>query len=281
MSITNFIPTIWSETLYKELSKTFIAVNHCNRDYEGDIKGKGAIVKICGIGDITVRDYTKNVDMNVPETLSDTVSNLTVDKAKYFSFQIDDIDKTQASPKLMEAAMQKAAEALANDADKHVLSLTAQACRKFINTHDSDESVFETILKAREVLYKNNVVDGTELFLEVTPKVATKILREKIAVPSSETNVDNGYLGQLFGCKIYVTNNLNQTPNTGTNNTTTYHNCILRTKRAICFVDQLSEIEAFRPERRFADAIKGLHLYGAKVVYPNEMVAVTFEIAND
>ena len=60
MAITNFIPTIWSETLYSELNKNFIAVNHCNRDFEGDIKTKGNTVKICGVGDISVFDYTRS-----------------------------------------------------------------------------------------------------------------------------------------------------------------------------------------------------------------------------
>ena len=59
----------------------------------------------------------------------------------------------------------------------------------------------------------------------------------------------------------------------------TYHKCIARTKRAIAFAEQLSEINAYRPEKRFADAVKGLHLYGAKVVYPKEMVLLNLGIA--
>jgi hypothetical protein len=48
----------------------------------------------------------------------------------------------------------------------------------------------------------------------------------------------------------------------------------MRTTRAIAFAEQLSEIDAYRPEKRFADAVKGLHLYGAKLVYPSEMVLI-------
>ncbi len=283
MAITNFIPTIWSETLYKQLSKTFIAVDHCNREFEGDIKGKGSTVKICGVGNVSLKDYSKNTNMNDPEILSDTVTTLTINKAKCFNFQIDDVDRVQSSPKLMEAALQKAAEAIANDADAYVLSLTHLAGKQIVNTYNSGESFYDTILKAREILYKNNVNDGTELFLEVTPEVAARILKEKIALPSTNENVaEHGYLGSIFGCKIYVTNNLIRTINSSnTSASTVFHNCILRTRRAICFVDQLSEIEAYRPEKRFADAIKGLHLYGANVVYPNEMVAVVFECEED
>ena len=111
MSITHFVPTIWSETLYQELQKNFVAVNHCNRDFEGDIKSKGSTVNICGVGAININDYTKNVDMNNPQELDDSVTKLIIDQAKFFNFQIDDVDKAQSSPKLMEAAMAKAAEA--------------------------------------------------------------------------------------------------------------------------------------------------------------------------
>lgn len=272
MAISNFIPTIWSETLYSELNKNFVAVNHCNRDFEGDIKSKGSVVNICGVGDITVKDYSANTDMSNPQELNDSVTKLEINRAKFFNFQIDDVNKAQSSPKLMEAAMQKAAEAIANEADKHVFSLYANAGKTFVHkTYTGNTSLYETVLEAREYLYENNVGDNIELFLEVSPKVASKILREKIAIPATGENAfENGYLGSIFGCKIFVCNNIAITENDSEYN----HNCIIRTKRAIAFADQLSEVEAYRPEKRFADAVKGLHLYGAKVVYPKEMACI-------
>ena len=62
MAITNFISTVWGETLAGALDKRYIAVANCNRGYEGEIREKGAVVKICGVGDVTVGDYTKNTD---------------------------------------------------------------------------------------------------------------------------------------------------------------------------------------------------------------------------
>ena len=98
MAITNFIPTIWSETLYSELNKHFVAVNHCNRDFEGDIKSKGSVVNICGVGDITIKDYTANTDMSTPQELEDSVTKLEIKRlqrllqtkltATYFHFTI-------------------------------------------------------------------------------------------------------------------------------------------------------------------------------------------------
>ena len=72
MAITNFIPTLWSETLYKELEKDYVGVKLCSREFEGEIRGEGDRVKICGVGPVTVFDYTKNQDMPAAEVLSDT-----------------------------------------------------------------------------------------------------------------------------------------------------------------------------------------------------------------
>lgn len=269
MAISNFIPTIWSETLFNELSKTFIAVDHCNRDFEGEIKGKGSTVNICGVGPVNVRDYTKNTDLSTPEEIDDSLTTLTIEKARFFNFLIDDVNKAQCSPKLMEGAMVRAAEAMANDADRYVFSLYDQADKTV--TCGVDGSLYDAIISAREALYENNVGDNTEVFLEVHPKVASRILREKLAMPgANEDSLATGYLGSIFGCKIYVSNNIYSTEGS---DDTAYH-CFLRTKRAITFADQISEVEAYRPEKRFADGVKGLHLYGAKVIYPKEMVCL-------
>ena len=104
MAISNFIPTVWSENLYRALDKQYIGVANCNREYEGEIKNCGSVVKICGVGAVTVSDYTKNTDMSNPQALSDTVKELSINQAKYFNFQIDDIDRAQCTPKLMDAA---------------------------------------------------------------------------------------------------------------------------------------------------------------------------------
>ena len=79
MAITNFIPTVWSENLYTQLDKQYIAVSNSNREFEGDIKEKGSVVKICGVGEVAVSDYTKNTDMSTPQSLSDTVKELMID----------------------------------------------------------------------------------------------------------------------------------------------------------------------------------------------------------
>lgn len=276
MAITNFIPTVWSETLYRELDKQYVAVANCNRDFEGDIKASGSVVKICGVGEINVNEYTKNTDMSTPQALSDTVKELTVNRARYFNFQIDDIDRAQCSPKLLEQAMSIAATSLSNEADSYIYSLYDNAGSTVTLNGATHETILDSIIEARQKLYENNVSDTSGVVIEVSPAVASLILKAKLLTSSDNTGVlEAGCLGSIGGCKVYVSNNINLVES----GDYMYHKCLIRTKRAIAFAEQLSEIEAFRPEKRFADAIKGLHLYGAKVVYPKEMVLLNVGIS--
>ena len=275
MAITNFIPTVWSENLYQELDKKYIAVANCNRDFEGEIKEKGNTVRICGIGDVAVSEYTKNANMSAPLSLSDTARDLKIDQAKYFNFQIDDIDRAQSSPKLMEVAMKNAASALANDADRYVFSLCGQAGSTITCDNTNVENIVNLIIDARTKLFTNNVADPGDIVVEVTPEIAGMILKAKVNLSTNNTDVmEAGCIGAIGGCKIFVSNNVQIIEG----DTGHKHKCLARTKRAIAFAEQLSEIDAYRPELRFADAVKGLHLYGAKVVYPNEMVLLDLNV---
>ena len=277
MAIRNFISTVWSENLYQALDKQYIAVSNCNREYEGEIREKGSTVRVCGLGDVTVSDYIKNIDMSTPETLSDNVRELLIDQAKYFNFQIDDIDRAQSSPRLMEAAMKNAASALADDADRYIYSLCDNAGTTISESAVSAENIIGLLIDARTKLFSNNVSDPHDIVFEVTPEIAGMILKAKVNLNADGGAVlENGCIGSIGGCKIFVSNNvLREETETGYD-----HKCIARTKRAIAFAEQLSEIDAYRPELRFADAVKGLHLYGAKVVYPSEMVLLNLSIAN-
>ena len=274
MALTNFIPTIWSETLACELDKKYIAVKNCNRDFEGDIKTKGNTVKICGVGDISVFDYTRNTDMSAPETLSDTERTLVIDRAKAFNFQIDDVDRAQAIPKLMQAAMKKAASALAGEADSYIFGLASSCAEE--NAIDFEaptaDNIIDSILSVRTKLYTKNVYDADDIVFEVSPEIAELILKAKINVATNNREaLENGCIGSICGTKIYVSNNILKDGST--------HKCVARSKRSVAFAEQLSEIEAYRPEKRFADAVKGLHLYGAKIVFPEEYFVMNFKVA--
>ena len=271
MAITSFIPTVWSESLYTQLEKKYIAAKHCNREYEGEIRGRGSAVKICGVGKIDVFDYTKNTDMENPQTLSDHMRELVINQAKGFNFQIDDIDRAQAMPNLMEAAMKVAADALANEADSYIYSLYTSAGSTITDASITPEKLLDYFIAARTMLHATGVSDASDIVFEVSPEMAGMLLKAKLtAVSDNAELLETGCLGSIAGCRIYVSRNINK----DTAGDVTMHKCFARTKRAIAYAEQLSEINAYRPEKRFADAVKGLHLYGAKVVYPSELVLI-------
>ena len=124
MSVDRFIPSLWAATLLENLNDAHVAVNLCNRNYEGDISQMGDTVRITSIGRVTISNYTKNSTSITPETLDDSQQVLTVDQAKYFAFEVDDIDARQVRDDgaLMDVAMRDAAWGLGDAADTSVLS---------------------------------------------------------------------------------------------------------------------------------------------------------------
>lgn len=278
MAIKNFIPSVWSESLYKSLARQHIAAAHCNRTYEGDIRQKGNSVKICGVSNITVSDYEKNTNMNDPQTLGDLARELVINQAKYFNFQIDDIDHTQANPGLMELAIKKAAHALANEADKYIFSLYNDAGISHHLVTKSGTEIIQSILKMKTMMMEYDVMEPSDLVIEVSPAIAKLLLETKSEmVTDNSEQIERGCIGSIYGSKVYISNNIAQ-EKTDVGNMA-YH-CLIRSKRAIAYAEQLSEIEAYRPELRFADAVKGLLLYGAKVVYPAEIVDLKIELGS-
>ncbi len=271
MALKNFISTVWSETMSAQMDKKYIAVANCNRDFEGDIKNRGDRVKICGVGAINVFDYTKNTDLtSSAQELSDTIKTLVIDQAKAFNFQIDDIERAQTNPKVMDAAVKNAAAALANTADRYVFGLCEKAGSSIAATATID-NVISLIIDARTTLLKNNVYDPGDIVVEVSPDISNLILKSKINSSNEDTALETGCIGTIAGCKVFVSNNILVE--------NSVHKCIVRSKRAIAFAEQLSEMDAYRPEKRFADAVKGLHLYGAEVIYPSEMVRLELTVA--
>ena len=193
-----------------------------------------------------------------------------IDQAKAFNFQIDDIDRAQSEPRLMDAAVKNAAAALASTADKYVFSLCEKAGSN-IEASATIDNVLNLIIDARTKLLESNVCDPGDIVVEVSPAVGSLILKNKINVANTDTVLESGCIGYVAGCKVYVSNNVVVEGNV--------HKCMARSKRAIAFAEQLSEIDAYRPEKRFADAVKGLHLYGAEVIYPSEMVRLDLTVA--
>ena len=275
MAISNFISTVWSETLYRELSKNYVGVKLSTREFEGDIRGEGDRVKIVGIGNVNVFDYSKNTNMPAAQVLSDNERTLIIDRAKGFNFFIDDVDLAQSKKGLMQLAMKQASDALSDAADSYVYSLTDNAVETVTNSAATSVSILSTISDARRILMEHNVSNSSEISLEVSPAVEQKLVLAKVLRGTDNSAaLGKGYIGSFMGFDVYVTNNIQPDENG-------VYRCVARTRRAIAFAEQLSKVKAYEPELRHGDAVKGLHLYGAKIVYPKEMVFINVKPAEE
>ncbi len=266
MAISNFIPTLWSETLYNELEKDYVGVKLCSREFEGEIRGEGDRVKIVGVGPVTVFNYTKNTDMPAAQVLSDTQRTLIIDQAKGFNFFIDSVDLAQSKKGLMQQAMKEASDALSDVADSYVYSLTDASVTTLTNASTTSISIINTLADARRILMENNVPNSARISLEVPPAIEQKLVLAKVLRDTDNSAaLGRGYIGSFMGFDVYVTNNIKADANG-------VFRCFARTGRAVAFAEQLSSVKAYEPELRHGDAVKGLHLYGAKIIYPKEIV---------
>ncbi len=279
MALESFIPEIWSARLMANLQKFLVYGQDgvVNRDYEGEIRQMGDTVRINSIGPITVGTYTKNTDIEPPETLTDAQTVLTIDQSKYFNFQVDDVDRAQQNPKVMDAAMTEAAYGLRDVADQYIASFyTGVAAGNTIG--DDTTPIVPTKTDAYEHLVDLGVIltdakvplDGR--WVIVPPWFYGLLLKDDRFIDASKAGTTeglrNGQVGRAAGFDVLQSHNV---PNTAG----TKYKIIAGHPMAISYAEQINKVEAYRPEKRFADAVKGLHLYGAKLVRPEAIAVLT------
>ena len=274
MAVTTFIPELWSARLLYALEKSHVATNLVNRNYQGMITNVGDTVHINSIGAITVKDYTKNTDMDAPEALTTTDQSLVINQAKSFNFQVDDVDNVQAAGDLVDTAMGRAAYALADVSDAFLLKTIAggAATGNIVGAASApialtSSNVYENIVKLRTKLDKANV-PNTGRTLVVPPEVYALLLLDdrfaKSDAAAGQNALLNGEVGRVAGFTVFMSNNVNTGTDTDTGKTP-YFEVTAQVETATTYAEQIIKTEAYRMEKRFADGVKGLHVYGAKV----------------
>lgn len=272
MAITNFIPTIWSARLNESLKKALVFGNIVNTDYEGEITGQGSSVKINTIGAVTIGTYDKSTGAGDPEELNSAQTTLTVDQAKFFNFKVEDIDKAQANVNLLEGGMKEAAYGLADVMDQYIAGLYTEV--KAGNTIGDDTTpivptatdAYDYLVDLGVILSENNVPKSDRFV--VVPEFFYGLLQKDARFTKDPSVLATGYIGDVAGMKVYTSNNVANTAGAK-------YKVVAGHKSAISFAQQIDSVEAYRPEKSFSDAIKGLQLYGAKVVKPEALAVMT------
>jgi len=286
MSLDNFIPQIWSAKLLESLKKAHVytQASVVNTDYQGEISGKGSVVKINSIGDVTIRDYVKGTPIEDPEELSDAQTSLTIDQAKYFNFSVDDVDVAQQQPKVMTAAMGQASYDLSDVADTYTAGIM-YAGVPADNQFGSDADAIVLDNAALSDTYDYLVDMSTKLsdagcpkagrWVIVPPWFTGQLVKDErfsnIAASSSPEALRNGIVSRVAGFDVLESLNVPTVTTGGKANS----KIIAGHGIATSFAEQINKVEAYRPEKAFSDAVKGLHLYGAKVVRPSCLALLT------
>lgn len=264
----NFIPQVWSARLIANLDKNFVYPLCVNRDYEGEIRGLGDTVNINQIGNVTVKDY--NGSITKAEDLTSTQKKLVIDKAKYFNFKVDDIDRLQANVDLIDKAMGRASVAIADVIDTDIASLTTEAGTKLgVSTSaplmiDTPEKAYDLLVDVKVALNKANAPKEGR-FVVVSPEFLG-MLEKDARFTRHEGVLANGVVGVVAGMEVRESNNVPY--NEGQKEFT----ILAGSESAIAYAGQITQIEPYRPQDSFSDAVKGLYCYGVKVLEPKALV---------
>lgn len=273
MSFKNFIPTIWAEAIERELERACVFAENCNRQYEGSVKDMGDSVRILGVGKPTVIT-TSDTDVTLadPEKVEDTSVTLKIDHMSYFNYAVGDIDKAEAVNGIMEALNKESSEVVAAEMDSFIANLAKdkQAVKDAAVAYEvTTANVLKKIDAAIQKLYENNVSPATKLTITVSPRFYFLLKQAYVDLDTDNSKMlENGKVGRYGNVEVKLSNQV-ATANSGATDLIQ-----LKTDRAIAFVNPLTHTEAYRPEKKFADAVKGFVLYGGKIVRPKEMIVM-------
>ena len=283
MSIASFIPEVWSARLLEHLRKNLVVANLFNRNWEGEIAQMGDTVHINQLAEIAIKSYTANVDIADPDQLATTDQTLIIDQGDYFNFYLNDVDRAQARADLMDRAMQSASYGLADNLDKYLAGLLATGTLTTDLGDDSDplfvtaENAYELLIRMKVALDKANVPTQGRYALMPPEYEGYMLLDNRFASaggPNAEGRLINGLVARAAGFDIYISNNCKNTEGS-------LNKVVASTIDQATYANQIVKTEAYRREKGFDDGVKGLHVYGAKVLRPEAIAVATVNFGSN
>lgn len=289
-----FVPEIWISEIFmaKEAELVVGSSLVVNRDYEGAIQQAGDTVRIPTVLDPTISDYdhATGIPGDPAENTGDSLV-FEIEVAKMFQFRVEDITRVQSQigNQYMPHGVQRAGRKLAEAADTWVADKIAAA----VTSSDTDryyevdlsasgtpDKLYKQIVGMKVGLDKTNT-PATGRFLIVSPDVYGLLLQDSRFIDASQyggsTPIRNGEVGRILGFTVVMCNFMPDAAEENVDGTGKVH-IIAGHNIATTFADQIVEVEYYRPEKYFADAVRGLHVYGAKVMRP-EHLALGVDIA--
>lgn len=266
-TVTQFQQVIWSKSILRSLDTITSLRNHCDFKYEKDSENAKE-VKILAVNRPTIRRYNPGTAL-VRESVADSSQTLKLDQYFYFNFEVEDIVKAQSVAGLMEAVTDEAGKGLALEGDKYVAEIVkAGADADEITASDvitlTTANAMASVENGFATLYSHNCKVSDTFYLELAPTVFTTYRQCLTELSTNNPEIlKKGAVGKINNAFVCIENCLPKSDDA--------HYNILRTNKAIAFAEQIEKVEHYRPEDAFTDAVKGLYVYGAKIVRPDEI----------
>jgi len=278
MAIQAFVPEVWAAELLVALEKSLVyaAPGVVNRDYEGEISQFGDTVHVTTLADPTVGTYTPHTDITI-EDVDDSGQTLLIDQAKYFAFEVDDVERRQArnGGAVLTEQARKGAYKLRDTADQFVATTMAAgvAGSNVIGeqTINDPTAAYDLLVDLSVMLDENNVPEEGRWVI-VTPAFHGLLRKDDRFIATGDAQAaavrTNGIIGEAAGFTVRKSNNAPDGPGEGAGKL-----IIAGYVGATSYAEQINSVEATRKEKGFADIVKGLHLYGAQVFRPTALAA--------
>lgn len=271
MSVTNFKPEIWSTQINVALKNSLVYAALGNRDYEGQIKASGDTVRVNELAPLSTADYTTYSDITFSQ-LESAQKELKVDQKKYIAKSVDNVDAAQSNVNFMSTISNEMGYAFADTLDAYIAGLYAQAGitnatylgSAAVPIEVNSANIDDYFVYAFEVMSDNNVPKQGR-FAVVPPWVSAKLnLNEISSLTDNKDAYRNGFVGRAFGFDFYESNNVSEA------SAKTNSKILMGVKgRSWAVAEQILELKAGEHEKQFGDYVKGLHVYGAKIMRPD------------
>jgi hypothetical protein len=284
----NWAPAIYSQKVQKFFRRASVVEDITNTDYAGEIENFGDTVNIIKEPIITVNDYARGQTVNT-ETLADDQIQLTVDQGSYFAFKVDDIEERQSHVNFEALATSSGAYALKKNYDFNVLkAIYDGASTSAANTGtdgspiDGDAAVdtltdimsaAKTVLDGNDVPEENRWFVAPPAFYQQLRKAGAKIVDQSVMADGSASAMRNGMITDrpLFGFRMYTTNAIAVSSGSAANKTfgsagSNEHAFLYGHQGAVCTANHIAKTELIRDPDSFSDIVRGLHVFGRKVL---------------
>ena len=268
-SEVNFIPEVFSKLLQAKFYSKSILPEISNTDYEGEISGQGDKVVIRTVPAVTINDYAGTI---TTQELTTAKVEMLVDKAKYYSFKVDDVLAAQADINMLEAASTDASEGMRIAVETDVLAgAITGAATVGAQTTITASNILANILSMSRTLDEKNIPEEGR-FIVLSPEFISMLkqseLRQAYLTGDATSPLRNGLVGMVDRFKVFQSNMV-YTAASGADSG--YTHVLAGHPKALSFASQFTNTETVRMESTFGDQVRGLKVYGSKVVTPDAL----------